>query len=367
MNALNSNNTRNYGIDLLRILSMFMICILHTLNKGSLEAPAFSAIYETSWFIECFSIGAVNIYALISGYVGLNSRHKYSNIVMLWLQVAFYSVLFTLLSLIIGKENIGIKDIIGSLLPVSFSKYWFFTAYFALFFISPFLNTLIKKLEKKETENLLVICVVLFSLMPTFLLRDMFHIKAGYGFVWLAVLYIFGAYIKQYNPFEKLKTHTAAILYFGSSVLAFASKSVIEFATTKILGHSVYGNLLISYISPTILFSAIMLLVVFSRIKPKFVKLIKIATPLVFGIYIIHENEHIRPVLKELLEPITSLPVYIFPFAVIGIGLCIFIACITIEYARYNLFKLLKIKNLVDLTGGFLTKKIKNLSYFNKD
>lgn len=25
---------RNYGIDLLRLISMFMVCILHTLGKG---------------------------------------------------------------------------------------------------------------------------------------------------------------------------------------------------------------------------------------------------------------------------------------------------------------------------------------------
>lgn len=32
--------SRNYGIDLLRIVSMFMICILHVIGVGVLEALA---------------------------------------------------------------------------------------------------------------------------------------------------------------------------------------------------------------------------------------------------------------------------------------------------------------------------------------
>ncbi len=32
---------RNYGIDLLRIISMLMVCVLHVLNKGVLETEFF--------------------------------------------------------------------------------------------------------------------------------------------------------------------------------------------------------------------------------------------------------------------------------------------------------------------------------------
>lgn len=73
---------RNYGIDFLRIISMFMIVILHILGNGGILASVQigSSNYHLAWILEIASYCAVNCYALISGYVGIYSVHKYSNI-----------------------------------------------------------------------------------------------------------------------------------------------------------------------------------------------------------------------------------------------------------------------------------------------
>lgn len=64
--------SRNYGIDLLRIVSMFMICILHVIGVWGGEASAtLSLNYNIAWLIECACDCAVNAFALISGYVGI--------------------------------------------------------------------------------------------------------------------------------------------------------------------------------------------------------------------------------------------------------------------------------------------------------
>ena len=70
---------RNLGIDLLRIISMLMIVVLHVLKKGGIleNAEVNSAHYYVAWVLEALCIGAVNCYALISGYVGVNSKIKY--------------------------------------------------------------------------------------------------------------------------------------------------------------------------------------------------------------------------------------------------------------------------------------------------
>ena len=46
--------TRNYGIDALRILSMLMIVILHVLKHGGVldSTETFSVEYRTAWFIQ---------------------------------------------------------------------------------------------------------------------------------------------------------------------------------------------------------------------------------------------------------------------------------------------------------------------------
>ena len=88
---------RNYGIDALRIIAMFMVVILHVLGKGGvlISLEKFSLGYEIAWFLEILVFCAVNCYALISGYVMYGSKPKYSSLALLWLQVAFYTVLIT--------------------------------------------------------------------------------------------------------------------------------------------------------------------------------------------------------------------------------------------------------------------------------
>lgn len=85
-------NKHHYGLDLLRIISMFMIVITHVLGKGGLRSSVegqADAYFITTWAIQVFVYGAVNCYALISGYVGLYSHYRYSKLLSVWVQVFF--------------------------------------------------------------------------------------------------------------------------------------------------------------------------------------------------------------------------------------------------------------------------------------
>ena len=69
-------NKRNYGIDFLRILAMFFVVILHSLGKGGLldNTVVDSPQYKLVWFMEVCAYCAVNIFALISGYVSFKQK-----------------------------------------------------------------------------------------------------------------------------------------------------------------------------------------------------------------------------------------------------------------------------------------------------
>ena len=80
---------RNYGVDLLRILSMFFVIILHCLGKGGVldAAKQGTAQYSSAWFLEAVAYCAVNIFGMISGYVGYSDmpkKTKYSNWILMW-------------------------------------------------------------------------------------------------------------------------------------------------------------------------------------------------------------------------------------------------------------------------------------------
>lgn len=145
---------RNYGIDALRMLAMFMVVLLHVIGPGGvIWAETFSVQYELAWFLEIGAFCAVNCYALISGFVGIDAKYKISNLFWLWLRVAFYSILITIGAWLIKPGLVTKEDIIKSFFPVMTRPYWYFTSYFALFFFVPILNFVIIHMEKTQLKK----------------------------------------------------------------------------------------------------------------------------------------------------------------------------------------------------------------------
>jgi len=60
---------RNYGIDLLRLVLMYMVCMLHTLGQGGIlgVCQAGTVEYKAFWFLEILSYCAVDGFAIIRG------------------------------------------------------------------------------------------------------------------------------------------------------------------------------------------------------------------------------------------------------------------------------------------------------------
>lgn len=126
---------RNYGIDLLRIVSMYMVVVLHILNFGGvLQSTDFLSMqHKVAMLLEVFCYCAVNIYALISGYVGIDLNFTLDNIKKNWHIVLFYSISISALFMIIRPGSVTVKEMILSFFPVLTGKYWYFSSYVLLF------------------------------------------------------------------------------------------------------------------------------------------------------------------------------------------------------------------------------------------
>ena len=218
---------RNYGIDLLRIITMFMIVNLHILYHGGIlssEKLYFgSTKFNIVWIIEIVSYVAVNCYALISGFVGVNSKNKYSNIILLWLRVAFYSILIYLIACKCGVVEYDYNTFITYCFPVLNTKYWYFTAYFCLFFFMPILNVGLQNLKYEQLRNAIIMIIIVVSILPFIYVGDVFHCKNGYSFVWLMVLYLIGGFIGKYNLNIKFSKILMLLLFIVCVALEFGS------------------------------------------------------------------------------------------------------------------------------------------------
>ncbi len=344
-----SINSRNYGIDLLRIISMLMIVTLHVLGQGGVLKATIpmSTNYEVAWFLEMLCYGAVNCYGLISGYVGYNSKFKYSNIVYLWLQVAFYAVFISGITALLG--DYGVKQhFLDGFMPVWNNYYWYFTAYFCMFFFIPVLNKILNSFNDKQLKILALTIILIFSFMPNFAEKDLFFTNRGYSAIWLTLLYLLGGIIKKCDLLSKTKPWILTLLYLLFSFVTWFEKFLVQSHNLEIANKDeAWICHLFSYTSPTVLFGSIMLLVLFSKINIRKIpsKIIAFFAPLSFSVYLIHVHRCFwKYILAQRFVAFATYSPLKMVAAILLTAIIIYLFCVVIDFIRERLFTLLKIK-----------------------
>lgn len=263
--------SRNYGVDLLRIVSMFMVCILHVLGCGGvLSASEGKTIaFGIAWFLEIFAYCAVDIYALISGYVGFgHSRNAFKKWMTMWLQVIFYCILSTAVVSALNPGEIGKGSWLAMIVPFSSNQYWYFSSYSGLLFVMPFLDHIVQSIQKADLKQIFfgIGCILLIGSTSVRLFgMDPLVLKDGYSSRWLVILYLVGAIIKKTGWFQSASKKNLLAIGAVGLLFTWAWKLLFEKSQIEIAG--INGDMWISYLSPTIVLAALVLLVIFSGFR----------------------------------------------------------------------------------------------------
>lgn len=336
---MNNNQIRNYGIDQLRLLSMFYIVLMHALLQGGIlyHAVPGSVTYTIAWLMEVICYVSVDCFGLISGYVGYSEKVKvphFSRWFSLWLEVMFYN-LFIAVAMNIRS---GVPDAAYykyALLPVTSNTYWYFTAYTVLFICIPFLNAGVKQLNDRQLAALNYCMFVFFSIIET--LCPVFRLENGYSFLWLAILYVFGASLKRLQ--NKLPGNKKCRI--GIILCTVGLWLIIMAAGIGSSKEPTVSNKLLSYISPLVLIPSVCYVLLFSRkASPKKTGLLisKYAAN-AFAIYLINTQPYFfNHILSGAFQPLIDHSA-LFMVAVLLLFTCLFcIACLIIDRARALLF-----------------------------
>ena len=347
---------------------MFLVVILHILGQGGiLKGVQTEGRFAITWFMEIVAYCAVDCYALISGFVGFSEKpkaHKYSRWILLWMQVVFYCMLITLILYFILPGKIGFKAFVKAIMPVSFNNYWYFTAYTGVFIFMPWFNKLLRNTGKRELKSLILWMIVIFSFYPTAvsIINDPFHLVRGYSFLWLAILYVLGAYIRKYDVYKEIKKNM--LLMVGIILLLFTwiwKLGIGRLFVSKLA----IEDMFISYISPTILGFAIVLLILFAQmnIKIRARKWIISIAPSAFGVYLIHTQPLLfEYVLKGRFTVIAELSAWLIPIVVLGLAALIFICGILIDKIRKVIFETCRLNLLAQEIENWGRKIAKRFS-----
>jgi len=228
---------KHYGIELLRIIAMLMVVSLHVIHH-------FIASYSTEQFyaqislnseivkiIYSLTVVAVNCFALISGYVGINSHYRYGKIIYYWVEALFYSIVITVAVYLLVPGVLSTRNLVEMFLPASNGSQWYFTAYFLMFFMIPGLNVILKNMSRTQLKVMMTFIVLILSIFPTLLQNDSYVVMYGYSALWLAIMYIIGGYFAIYKPFSNITKWKCFIVYLGCSIITFISRLAMELFT----------------------------------------------------------------------------------------------------------------------------------------
>lgn len=365
-NKLNGNyNKRNYGIDALRICATIMVVTLHVLSQGGVLGGLqdLTRKGEFFWGVQAICFCSVNCFALISGYVGLNSKHRVSSLLSIWLQLFFYGVLFFGIDVIITKE-ISIRQLINVIFPIITRQNWYISAYWYAFFFMPLFNYLINHLPKTYLKKICLVLFFFFSIVEFVFENAVLGVQAGYSFIWISILYFLGAYIAKYDPFKNWKKRYCILSWGVCMLLTIIGRLGIQFIALKVFGGISYGTKPLSYISPLILLGSVFLLAFFVKLKVDGFaqKIIKFLSPMTLGVFLIHTSPIIyRKVLLNCLAPFTSETFFILLGIVVLSVLIIYVVCSLIDFLRILLFKCLRVSRVLTFVQSKIEKLVNKI------
>ena len=337
---------RNYGIDLLRLVLMYMVCMLHVLKAGGIldACEGIAVKHGAFWLLEAFCVSAVDGFAIISGYMASDKPPRHSKLLEMWAQVFFYSFVLTAIFTALGiRQSWEPVEMLQAALPVTFSKFWYFTGFVVVFLVGPYIHRVVQTMQRKEARVAILVLALLFVRV----IEDPFETGYGYSTLWLLVMYCLGALAKRARLLEAVSSRKLVLL------LGLCVWGSWQFYMT--LG----STRLMNYISPTVVLSGLVLVVLFSRLQLGGRVLSKLS-PLAFGVYLFQLNCVVWDKLTDSFAFLVGKNIVLGVFLAFLAALGIFAAGLTVEKLRCILAKWMKIdvlcRKIVDFAAGKLEK-----------
>lgn len=360
-------NERNHGIDLFRVLLALMVISIHFNAGGTGKVLMNASVVPWKWIaggVTTLCYPAVNCYVLISGFFMYKQkaslRKQIRSLSKLWLAIVFYSVIGYIGVVAIFGKDFSCIELLKRFFPVSRGTWWFFTVYFALALLSPFMNAMIDALDKTYHKMLILILLIMCSIIPMFMnWEGQLGSNYGYSLLWFFVLYVTGAYISRYidglikDSNRRKVSLMGGVAFFISSLIVFCSGPVLRRLGISLSPFAPYN-------SPFTYVQAISLLLFFMNVKvnKRFTKIIVSTSGLSLASYMFHCQEDISSVLWSNLEPwkYANSPMIIIVFLITIMA--IYIVSILTEFIRNKIVGMARLDEIVESLADCIVRRV---------
>ncbi|MBQ6285185.1 MAG: acyltransferase family protein [Bacilli bacterium] len=318
-------NRNNSNIDIIKIIGILFIIAHHFVY----DAISLNIIDSSNYFYNFLYLGGkfgTALFVIISGYFISKKEFEFKRILKLIIRVEIYSYLLFFIFAFVFKYKIDFTNTMKSLLPVITNRYWFATSYVILYFLSPYINVVIDKINKTMYIKLLILLTILLIFFPILNFNYIFNNTSC-----LIYYYLIGAYINKYEfkIFSKNYLHliTSILLYlliFISSIVILKLSSAHHF----LIGREYYFTRLNSIL---VVGSSVLCFIYFINSKIKYRRIFGFLSASTFGIYLLHDNYLIKNYIFPEVFKYIQMSNYKYVYSILFI-LIVFVICAVIDY-----------------------------------
>lgn len=308
--------TRSSRIEFLRVLSMLMIVYHHAFiyRYEQLLSPE-TIGYTISSILGAFGKIGVIIFVLISGYFAKPRALKLGKLAELNSIASFYMILGAILAIFLGER----VNILATVIPTLTKSYWFLTTYAVLMLLQPLIMQGISLVKKEWLGGMTISAylssyVIYIYIYNTNLEVSLYPVYLMFLFV---IWYVMGYLIRHHQDVFKKQAVWSWVK--GVGVVTFL---VISFHQSFLAAFpwlpsffAVGADSLIASLFAISLF----IYLVCSEIKLPYTKAVLSLAPLMFDVYLFHEQEVIRELIFGLPND-SGLGVIVFPLLVMAVA-----------------------------------------------
>lgn len=333
---LDRHTDRQSNIELLRIVVMAMIVCCHFATHGGFCFDSHSITIPRLWWnaIEMGGNFGVDVFIIISGYFLIDNKNlsiSLKKTVRVWGQIFFYSILLFFVAFIIGRGDASPKNIIKTLLPITFGKWWFASTYFVMYLIHPYINRLLYSFTKEAYQKFILFALFIWCIIPTFTTSS-FQSNALIEFV---LLYSIAGYIKLHGFHRTIASKTWFGIWLFCSVLTYLSCVLFMLLGTKIEFFSAHSIYFYSRNSILTICRAVSFFMAFLTMDIGINRLINKVSSATFGVYLLHDSNLLKSLLWNDVFHNSSFQntVLIIPYSIIVV-LAVYIVCTLVDLIR---------------------------------
>lgn len=251
---------RDSNIELLRLVAMFFILCHHFINNSLFDIQAgahkeLTTEYGVYSLLEGFLYVGVNCFLLISGYYGIKLRAR--KLWSMYLQLGFYGVSCYLIEALLFHKPITHTVFTKSIFILSHPCWWFVAYFLLLMFLSPWLNSAIRQMSKKQYQFALLGFTFVQIYLGWFWQKTCYD-PNGYSILNFIYLYVIGGYIGRFCHKERIVSFRwGALTFYILCAIIWGMCNILKLYINVPFGNN-YG-----YNNPVVLLAAVFLFMFF--------------------------------------------------------------------------------------------------------